>query len=199
MNGQRGMLLVISGPSGVGKSTIARAIEQRLGAAFSVSMTTRPRTDKDRQGVDYDFVDEARFGEAIERDELLEWAEVFGNRYGTPRRPVEARIERGETVLLEIDVEGAIQVRDRKPEAFMMFILPPSMETLLERLRARGRDDEATIQRRHREAEREIARAQRSDVYDVFLVNKDLEMTIERAVEQARRALEAESRDAARD
>ena len=199
MNGQRGMLLVISGPSGVGKSTIARAIEQRLGAAFSVSMTTRPRTEKDRQGVDYDFVDEARFGEAIERDELLEWAEVFGNRYGTPRRPVEARIERGETVLLEIDVEGAIQVRDRKPEAFMMFILPPSMETLLERLRARGRDDEATIQRRHREAEREIARAQRSDVYDVFLVNKDLEMTIERAVEQARRALEAESRDAARD
>jgi len=199
VNGQRGMLLVISGPSGVGKSTIARAIEQRLGAAFSVSMTTRPRTDKDRQGVDYDFVDEARFGEAIERDELLEWAEVFGNRYGTPRRPVEARIERGETVLLEIDVEGAIQVRDRKPEAFMMFILPPSMETLLERLRARGRDDEATIQRRHREAEREIARAQRSDVYDVFLVNKDLEMTIERAVEQARRALEAESRDAARD
>lgn len=188
MSNERGLLVVISGPSGVGKSTIARAVEQRLGAVFSVSMTTRPKTAKDREGVDYFFVDEATFREAVAAGELLEWAQVFDRLYGTPREPVESEIAAGRIVVLEIDVEGAVQVREKHPQAFMIFIVPPSMEVLLERLRSRGREDEATIQRRYRECEREIERAKQSGAYDLFLVNDDLESAIERAVDAVRSA-----------
>jgi len=188
-----GLLIVISGPSGVGKSTIARALVDRLGATFSVSMTTRPKTPKDREGVDYHFVEEARFREAMERDELLEWATVYGKRYGTPRAPVERSIAAGELVLLEIDVNGAIQVRQKHPGAFMVFILPPSMDALLERLRARGREDESKIQQRYRECEREIERAKASGVYDRFVVNDDLDAAIAEAVEAVRAARAATS------
>lgn len=182
-SGNGGLLVVISGPSGVGKSTIAHAIESKLGAKFSVSMTTRPQSPKDREGVDYYFVDEPRFHRAIDEGELLEWAKVFDHHYGTPRRPVETMIGEGNVVILEIDVEGAIQVRNNFPNALMMFILPPTMQTLLERLRSRGREGENAIQRRYREHEREIQRAKETGVYDEFLVNDDLEQTIAKAVD----------------
>lgn len=190
---QHGLLIVVSGPSGVGKSTIARALIDRLDATFSVSMTTRQKTPKDRDGVDYHFVDEARFREAIERDELLEWATVYGNRYGTPREPVERAVAEGDLVLLEIDVNGAIQVRRKHPAAFMIFILPPSRDALLERLRARGREDESKIQQRYRECEREIDRAKTSGAYDRFIVNDDLDAAIDEAVEAVREARTAAS------
>lgn len=183
------MLLIISGPSGVGKTTITRAVAERVpGALVSVSVTTRPRTAADREGVDYRFVDEPAFLRMIEGEELLEHAEVFGRRYGTPRAWVEQRLAAGAVVILEIDVQGAVQVRRAMPEAFGVFILPPSEEELLARLRARKREDESAIQRRFSEAKREIAAAQGSGVYDAFVVNRELGSAIEETVGLVERA-----------
>src|SRR5688572_6671775 len=138
-----GLLLVISGPSGVGKTNIAREIERRMNGVFSVSVTTRPKTPKDVEGRDYYFITEKEF--AVKRDagNLLEWAEVFGKyNYGTPRQPVEEQLAAGRLVILEIDVQGGLQVKRKMPEALMLFIQPPDDEALLKRLRARARDNE---------------------------------------------------------
>ncbi|MDH3584785.1 MAG: guanylate kinase, partial [Phycisphaerae bacterium] len=132
------LLVVISGPSGVGKTTITHALVDRLSAAFSVSMTTRPITAADTEGVDYFFVDQAGFDQAIEQGKLLEWARVFDYCYGTPRPPVQEHLEAGRDVILEIDVKGAIQVKAAMPEALLIFVLPPSEEELLRRLRNRA-------------------------------------------------------------
>jgi len=183
MTDQQGLLVVISGPSGVGKSTIAHAIEQRLGAVFSVSMTTRPKSPKETEGKDYFFVTEPAFYNALDNGELLEHARVFDHHYGTPRRFVEQQIAAGRIVVLEIDIEGGIQVRQNHPEAFMLFILPPNKEDLLNRLRRRGREDEEKIQRRYREHERELARAKETGAYDEFVVNDDLDATIEKVIQ----------------
>lgn len=190
-----GMLLIISGPSGVGKTTITRAVERQIpGSVFSVSVTTRPRTPADREGVDYFFIDDARFDRMVAGNELLEHANVFGKKYGTPRPWVEGRLAEGRLVILEIDVQGAEQIKAKKPDAFALFIEPPSEAALLDRLRTRQREDEATIQRRFAEAKREIARARTGGVYDAFLVNNDLNGAIAEAlrlVGQARAALSA--------
>lgn len=183
-----GLLLIISGPSGVGKTTITRGVERGTrGSVFSVSATTRPKTAADVEGVDYHFATTEEFDRMIEAGELLEHADVFGNKYGTPRRWVEEQLERGRVVILEIDVKGAIQVKDKMPNAFGIFILPPSEDTLLQRLRDRKREGEEVIQRRFAEAQREMALARESGVYDVFIVNDDLE----RAIEDARSAVKA--------
>jgi guanylate kinase len=182
---ERGLLLVVSGPSGVGKTTIVHALRDRLGATLSVSMTTRDKTDADVEGVDYFFVDQARFKQAIDASELLEWAEVFGRErfYGTPRDPVEQMLVAGKTVILEIDVQGGLQVRQAMDEAMMIFIDPPNEQALLDRLRDRGREDETEIQRRFAEARSEIDKAHASDQYDHFVVNDQLESTIEAVVQ----------------
>jgi len=192
-----GMLLIISGPSGVGKTTITRAVEAQIpGSVFSVSVTTRPKTAADREGVDYFFVDDERFDRMVEQDELLEHANVFGKKYGTPSAWVDEQLDQGRMVILEIDVQGAEQVKAKRPGAFALFIEPPSEEELLARLRARKREDEATIQRRFAEAKREIERARSGGVYDTFLVNRDLDEAISEAVRlvgQARAALAAKA------
>ncbi len=185
------MLLIISGPSGVGKTTITRAVERDFagqGAVFSVSATTRPKTAADREGVDYHFVTDEEFDRLIERGAFLEWAGVFGKRYGTLRGWVEARLAEGKLVILEIDVQGAINVKRAMPDAFGIFVLPPSEEVLLERLRARKREPEEVIQRRFAEAKREIAAAKASGVYDAFVVND----TLEHAIAEAEGLLRAE-------
>ncbi len=186
----RGRLVVISGPSGAGKTTISHAVEQRLNAVFSVSATTRPQTEKEVDGRDYYFLTDDAFAARIERGEFLEHALVFGKyRYGTPRGPVEAHLKAGRLVLLEIDVQGGVQVRAAMPDAFMVFISPPSDEELLRRLRDRGREDEAAIQRRFNEAKREIGLARESGAYDIEIVNDHLERAIEKtcaAIEAAR-------------
>lgn len=190
-----GMLLIISGPSGVGKTTITRAVERAIPESiFSVSVTTRPMTAADREGVDYFFIDDARFERMVDRGELLEHANVFGKKYGTPSARVDHELSQGKIVILEIDVHGAEQVKAKRPEAFALFIEPPSEAVLLERLRARQREDEATIQRRFAEAKREISRAKNGGVYDAFLVNNELNQAIGEAVQvvnQARAALRA--------
>jgi len=184
-----GLLLIISGPSGVGKTTIAHHVEQAIDAVFSVSLTTRPKSDKDQEGVDYTFVDRETFKQRRDAGELLEWAEVFGNLYGTPRQPVEEAIGLGRTVVLEIDVEGAVQVKGNMPEAFAIFVDPPSEDVLLDRLRKRGREDEDVIQRRFHKARDEISRAHNCGAYDAFIVNDVLERATQEAVTLVQRRL----------
>ena len=185
-----GLLLIISGPSGVGKTTITHHVERALGGRFSVSVTTRPKTDKDTEGNDYYFIDRAEFDRRRDLGELLEWAEVFGNCYGTPRQPVEEALAAGDLMLLEIDVAGAIQVKAKLPDAFALFVLPPDEDTLLERLRRRGREDESVIQRRFKKAKDEIAQAQACGAYDAFIVNDKLDDAVKEAVERVHRELE---------
>lgn len=182
------MLLVISGPSGVGKTTITHEVERRLGGEFSVSVTTRPKTHADVEGRDYHFVMEDEFRRMIERGEFLEHAQVFGKHwYGTLREPVTRALKEGRLMILEIDVQGALQIKKAMPEAFMLFILPPSDQELLRRLRARGREDEPVIQRRFAEAKKEIDLARSSGAYDHLIVNEDLE----KAIAEACRLIEA--------
>lgn len=179
-----GMLLIISGPSGAGKTTITRAVERTIpGSVFSVSCTTRPKAPTDVEGVDYHFIDDHAFDTMVRQDEFLEWVNLFGKKYGTPKGWVEEQLSRGRLVILEIDVVGAMKVKARIPGAFMLFILPPDEQTLLDRLRARKREDEAAIQRRFAEAQREMVQARQSGVYDRFIVNKVLDDAIAEAVE----------------
>lgn len=186
---QPGMLLVISGPSGVGKTTITHKVEREIGAYFSVSMTTRPRSRSDRDGVDYHFVTRERFEQALRDGELLEWAEYSGNYYGTPRLPVEQHLRNGDIVLLEIDVKGALQVKQAMPDAYAIFVEPPNMDVLLQRLRDRQREAEDVIQRRFARAKDEIAQAHSCGIYDKFIVNDDLDTAVNEAVTGVREQL----------
>jgi guanylate kinase len=176
----KGLLLVVSGPSGVGKTTMVHEVIRRLGGEFSVSATTRARSERERDGVDYHFVDESTFQRWIDEDRFLEHAKVFGRSwYGTLRSQVDEALAEGKLIVLDIDVQGARDVKRRMPEAFAVFVLPPDEETLLLRLRARGREDAAAIDRRFAEAKTEIGFARTSGVYDAFLVNDDLEIAID--------------------
>lgn len=183
-----GMLLIISGPSGVGKTTITRAVERSIpDAVFSVSATTRPRTDADAEGVDYHFVSDAEFERMKSAGEFLESAGIYGKKYGTPRAWALEQLRRGRLVILEIDTQGAVSVKRQIPDAYAIFILPPSEDSLLDRLRGRKREDEATIQRRFAAAKTEIAAAKSGGVYDEFIVNEKLEDAIARAVDLVKR------------
>ncbi|MHC4766406.1 MAG: guanylate kinase [Planctomycetota bacterium] len=187
---QRGLLLVVSGPSGSGKTTISRAVERRLEGTFSVSATTRPQSKIEICGRDYDFLSQEEFLQKIKAGAFLEYAQLYGEHwYGTPRRPVEQQLAEGRLVILDIDVQGALQVRESMPEALMIFLVPPSDEELLRRLRGRGREGEDSIQRRFAEAQKEIEIARTSDAYDATVVNDVLEQAVDetcRLVEQRR-------------
>ena len=170
---EKGKLLVISGPSGAGKSTVVfKAIEGREDICFSTSVTTRSPRPGEVDGREYFFVDFERFREMVENDELLEHAEYVANRYGTPRAYVEQRMSEGMNVLLDIEVQGARQVRKKMPEAVLIFIAPPSIEELERRLRGRGTDTEAAIEGRLIRARQEF---QEADFYDYLIVNDDVE------------------------
>lgn len=186
-----GLLLVVSGPSGVGKTTIVHEVIRRLGGEFSVSATTRARSERERDGVDYHFVDQATFQKWIDAGRFLEYAQVFGRSwYGTLQDQVEHALGEGKLIVLDIDVQGAKNVKQKMPRAFTVFVMPPSEDTLLKRLHARGREDEAAIQRRFAEAKTEIDFARTSGVYDAFVVNDDLEIAIDQLCDlvRARRA-----------
>ena len=170
---EKGKLLVISGPSGAGKSTVvSRAIEGRDDICFSTSVTTRSPRPGEVDGREYFFVDFERFREMVEKDELLEHAEYVANRYGTPRFYVEQRLNEGMNVLLDIEVQGARQVRKKMPEAILIFIAPPSLEELERRLRGRATDTEQAIEGRLIRARQEF---QEADFYDYLIVNDDVE------------------------
>jgi guanylate kinase len=177
-----GKLVVISGPSGVGKSSIVREVLDRTGATYSVSLTTRPPRPGEVDGVHYRFVDRATFEEYIAQDQLLEWAEVFGHYYGTPAAPVREAITDGRAIILEIDVQGGVQVHDKMADASFVLIVPPDDQTLAERLAGRGTEDEATVARRLGKARAELDLARSSGAYDIEIVNDDLDRAIGQVV-----------------
>jgi guanylate kinase len=189
---RRGDLFVIAGPSGVGKGSIVRRVLELLpdGIVLSVSATTRPPRPTERDGGDYRFVDDATFDALVADDALLEWAAVFGDRYGTPAAAVEEARASGRDVILEIDVQGARQVRERAPDAVLVFLVPPSLGELERRLRARGTESEERIRRRLATAEAELAEA---PAFDHVVVNDDLEA----ASSQVAAIIDASRRDPA--
>lgn len=175
---RRGLMLVLSSPSGAGKSSISRALVngERDRLVLSISVTTRSRRPSEVEGIHYHFVDAARFTRMRESGELLEWAEVHGNLYGTPSLPVEQALASGSDVLFDIDWQGAEQLAANKPDdVVLVFILPPSMAELKARLERRAEDAEETIQRRLRDARHEIERWRE---YDYVVINKDLERSL---------------------
>ncbi|MBW3535138.1 MAG: guanylate kinase [Gemmatimonadetes bacterium] len=172
----RAFPVVLAAPSGTGKTTIARALVRTAREfVFSVSATTRPPRRGERDTVDYQFVDRAGFEAMIEAGALVEWAEVHGHLYGTPRANLEAAAQRGEHVVLDIDVQGARQIREQEPQAVLVFVFPPSLETLLERLEKRGTERPEEVARRLRSARDELERA--AD-FDYVVVNDDLDEAV---------------------
>jgi guanylate kinase len=152
-----GRLVVLTGPSGVGKGTLMQLLLQRHAQLYlSISVTTRSPRPGEVHGKHYYFVSREEFQQMVDRDELLEWAEFAGNYYGTPRQPVAEKVSEGKTAILEIELEGARQIRASFPEVLRIFILPPSMAELEQRLRGRGQDSEEAIARRLRRAQAEI-------------------------------------------
>ena len=171
-HGPRGRLVVLAGPSGVGKGTVvARVRALRPDLWVSVSATTRAARPGETDAAQYHFWSAERFQAEIDRGGFLEWAEFGGNRYGTPRQPVVDRLERGESVLLEIELQGARQVRAAMPEAFLVFLSPPSFAVLEERLRGRGTEEEDAVARRLEHAREELAAATE---FDAVVVNDDV-------------------------
>ncbi|HEY7468526.1 MAG TPA: guanylate kinase [Acidimicrobiia bacterium] len=176
-----GRLLVVSGPSGSGKSSIVKELLDRLGLEFSVSATTRLPRPGERHGDHYNFVSRRDFESMIENGDLLEWAQYNNRFYGTPAAPVEAALADDSDVLLEIEIQGARQVREKKPDAEMFFIAPPSLEELAKRLRRRGDTTDEDIEDRLRIAESEIAEA--PTLFDHIVVNENLDQAVAEMVE----------------
>lgn len=187
MSTARGKLVVISGPSGAGKTSVCRALKQHANVEFSVSATTRPQRAGEREGVDYHFLTRDDFQRRIAENQFLEWAAYNGNLYGTPRWPMDQALARGATFLVEIEVHGTRQLRERGIPGLYVFIAPPSLDELRRRLLHRGSNDPVEIEQRVRIAEEELAAAREivagAPLYDVILENRELDATIRRVEE----------------
>jgi guanylate kinase len=173
---EAGKLFVIAAPSGAGKTSLVHALMERdARLQFSISFTTRPRRPTEIHGRDYFFVDKATFERMVADGEFLEYAQVFGNFYGTPRRQVADSLARGEQVILEIDWQGARQIRERMPQCISVFILPPSREELDRRLRSRGTDADTVIVRRLQESIGDISHWKE---FDYVVINDDFDRAL---------------------
>ncbi|UYO36885.1 guanylate kinase [Bacillus zhangzhouensis] len=176
---ERGLLIVLSGPSGVGKGTVRQAIfsQEDTNFEYSISVTTRKPREGERNGVDYFFKTREEFEHMIENKKLLEWAEYVGNYYGTPVDYVEQTLSEGKDVFLEIEVQGALQVREAFPEGLFIFLAPPSLSELKNRIITRGTESEELIRNRMAAAKEEI---EMMDAYDYVVENDDVKLACER-------------------
>jgi guanylate kinase len=182
MENSKSKVVIVSGPSGVGKSTICKEVVKRMkNVSLSVSVTTRPKSEAEVDGQDYWFISEDEFKERISQGLLLEYAEVFGHLYGTPRDKVEEALQAGKTVILEIDVEGAKQAKATYPDAVMIFVLPPTEKDLITRMDQRGRDAAEAAEERLGGASAEIAAAWQH--YKHMVINEDLEQAVDECVQ----------------
>ncbi len=174
-----GLLIVLVGPAGVGKSTISRRLSEQMHVWYTVSVTTRPKLPGDENGKTYEHASKTEFFRRLDSDQYLEYAQVYGDYYATPRHPALDHLEKGQDVLLEIDFQGAMQVRYNYPDALLVFILPPDEPTLLQRLTDRGRDSADDINKRFRAAKREIHMAKGSRAFDYMVINDSLDRAVE--------------------
>jgi guanylate kinase len=173
-----GLLIVLCGPSGVGKSTISRELAEKHSVSYIVSATTRPRREGDDKGTQYQHISKEEFFRRLEADEFLEYAQNYDDYYGTPKHPALDLLAQGKDILLEIDVQGALQVRFQYPQCLMIFILPPDEPILLQRLQGRARDSAEDIAKRFRDAKREIHMAKGSRAFDYMVINDELERAV---------------------
>ncbi|MCI9438031.1 MAG: guanylate kinase [Lachnospiraceae bacterium] len=170
---QKGILIVISGFSGAGKGTLVKEIMRRHGEySLSVSMTTRPPRAGEREGVEYFFTDRAHFEETIAADGLVEYAQYCGNYYGTPKAYVEEQLKAGKNVILEIEIQGALKIKEKFPESLLIFVTPPSVEELKRRLEGRGTESAEVIAKRLNRAAEE---SEGMEAYDYIVINDSLE------------------------
>jgi len=176
----RGLLFIISGPSGAGKGTICQRLKEQGIIELSVSMTTRKPRPGEINGVNYFFVSEEEFKEYISKDGFLEYAQVYGNYYGTPKDIVLKKLEQNKDVVLEIDIQGALKVKESYPKGVFIFILPPSMAELRRRITGRGSESEADINLRLGETLKEVAYIDR---YDYCVINDDIEEAVQRVTD----------------
>lgn len=179
---RKGKIVIISGPSGVGKSTICKEVVKRLdNVCLSISVTTRPMAEAEVDGQDYWFLSQQQFRKRINEGSLLEYAEVFGHLYGTPKDKVEEALGAGKTIILEIDVQGAKQVRSVCPDAAMVFIFPPTEKELAQRIKNRGREGMEAVEERLEGADTEFAAAWQ--YYEHMVVNDDLEHAVKEVIQ----------------
>ena len=185
---KKGLLFIISGPAGSGKGTIVKRVRELAPFDFSVSATTRNPRVNEVEGIHYYFVTKEEFEKKIAEGEMLEYAQYVGNYYGTPKKPVEDALDEGKNIILDIEVKGALQVKEKMPEAVMIYVLPPDYETLLARIRGRGTETEEVIQKRMTEARTEIKTFPK---YDYVVINR--KNGIDKAAEDVLTILRAEA------
>ena len=173
-----GLLIVLCGPSGVGKSTLSRRLAELLNVEYVPAVTTRQRRPGDEKGKDYDYVTEPEFFDRLDSGEFLEYAQNYDEYYATPKHPALDHLADGRDVLLEIDVQGALQVRYHYPDALTVFVLPPDERVLEQRLIDRGRDSAKDIAKRFRAAKREIHMAKGARAFDYMVINDDLDLAV---------------------
>ena len=173
---RKGILFVLSAPSGGGKTTIIKKVREMMGdLAYSISVTSRPPREGETDGKDYYFVSETAFRKMVDEGMLLEWAEVHGHLYGTPKKPVTEHLDHGRDMIMDIDVQGGLAIKKMLNDSVLVFLLPPTIDTLEERLRSRNKDSEDVIALRLENAVREIAVAEK---YDYCVINDDLAKTV---------------------
>lgn len=186
MTASNGLLVVIAGPSGVGKGSVHALVRAALDdSVLSISATTREPRPGEADGVDYHFVDREGFDQLIASGGLYEWAEYAGHSYGTPRRPVREALAAGRVVVLDVELQGALQIKEQNPDALLIFLVPPSFAELERRLRGRGTENDGAISRRLERAREELAEAER---FDLQIVNDDLDRCVAEVLEAIRAA-----------